>query len=57
MHTGKLYLIPSLLGEQLPEVVLPATIKNIIQRIDHFIVENEKSARHFIKKIDEYLTK
>ncbi len=49
--TGKLYLIPTTLGETEPLEVLPISIKQAIETIDHYIVENEKSARQFIKKI------
>ena len=48
---GKLYLIPTTLGVTEPLEVLPLTIKRAIEQIDHFIVENEKTARRFIKKI------
>ncbi len=48
---GNLYLIPTTLGDTEPLEVLPIAIKGAIERIDHYIVENEKSARHFIKKI------
>lgn len=48
---GKLYLIPSTLGDNDPLDVLPLTVKNIIEQTDTYIVENEKTARHFIKKI------
>lgn len=48
---GKLYLIPSTLGDNEPLEVLPISIKQAIERIDYYIVENEKTARHFIKKI------
>jgi 16S rRNA (cytidine1402-2'-O)-methyltransferase len=53
---GKLYLIPITLsnpGETtvVPEDVLPHTIKRTIDFIDHYIVENEKTARKFIKSI------
>jgi 16S rRNA (cytidine1402-2'-O)-methyltransferase len=48
---GKLYLIPTTLGNTEPLEVLPLTIKRTIEHIDHFIVENEKTARRFIKKI------
>lgn len=48
---GKLYLIPTTLGEMNPEDVLPHTIKRTIDFIDHYIVENEKTARRFIKSI------
>lgn len=49
--TGKLYLIPTTLGEMNPEDVLPQTIKRSIDFIDDYIVENEKTARRFIKSI------
>lgn len=48
---GKLYLIPSLMGEVAPLEVLPLSVKKVIDMTDHFIVENEKSARAFIKKV------
>ncbi|WP_455169849.1 SAM-dependent methyltransferase [Aegicerativicinus sediminis] len=48
---GKLYLIPTRLGDNPPLEVLPISIKKIIELVDDYIVENEKSARKFIKKI------
>ena len=48
---GKLYLIPTRLGDNPPLEVLPISIKKIIEDIDHYIVENEKTARRFIKRI------
>ena len=48
---GKVYLIPTTLGDSAPLEVLPISIKRTIENIDHYIVENEKSARHFIKKV------
>ena len=48
---GFLYLIPTTLGENEPLEVLPISIKRAIENIDHYIVENEKSARRFIKKV------
>ncbi|NGZ89572.1 SAM-dependent methyltransferase [Psychroflexus maritimus] len=48
---GKLYLIPSRLGEQPPLEILPLSIRKIINDINHYIVENEKVSRAFIKKI------
>jgi len=50
-NLGKLYLIPSTLGDIAPLEVLPISIKQAVEDIDFYIVENEKSARHFIKKI------
>lgn len=48
---GKLFLIPTTLGANEPLEVLPISVKKIVEEIDFFIVENEKSARRFIKKI------
>ena len=48
---GKLYLIPTTLGEMNPEDVLPQTVKRAIDFIDDYIVENEKTARKFIKSV------
>ena len=48
---GKLYLIPTRLGDNAPLEVLPISIKRIIEAVDDYIVENEKTARRFIKKI------
>jgi len=48
---GILYLIPTTLGDNEPLEVLPMSVKKIIEQVDHYIVENEKSARRFIKKI------
>ncbi len=49
--TGKLYLIPTTLGDNEPLEVLPLSVKQVIEKTSNFIVENEKSARRFIKKI------
>ena len=49
--SGKLYLIPTTLGESNPLDVLPIQVKYIIDRINTYIVENEKTTRRFIKQI------
>jgi 16S rRNA (cytidine1402-2'-O)-methyltransferase len=51
MEKGKLYLIPTRLGDNAPLEVLPISVKKIIELVNHYIVENEKTARNFIKKI------
>ncbi|AIG30002.1 SAM-dependent methyltransferase [Flavobacterium psychrophilum] len=48
---GKLYLIPTTLGEMNADDVLPQTIKRVIDFIDYYIVENEKTARKSIKMV------
>lgn len=49
--TGKLYLIPSLLGDVEPLEVLPMAVRKVIDMTTHYIVENEKTARAFIKRV------
>lgn len=44
-------MIPTTLGDNEPLEVLPISVKKVVEETDHFIVENEKSARRFIKKI------
>lgn len=44
-----LYLIPCGLGDSLPEEYLTSNTLGIIRKLKHFIVENEKSARAFLK--------
>lgn len=51
MSTAKVYLIPSLLGTSPHQRVLPDYNTGIIQSINTFVVENEKSARKFIKQV------
>ncbi|MFC5044641.1 SAM-dependent methyltransferase [Aquimarina hainanensis] len=48
---GTLYLIPTRLGDDVPLEVLPISIKKVLEQVNHYIVENEKPARRFIKKI------
>ncbi|MFV0419927.1 MAG: SAM-dependent methyltransferase [Dysgonomonas sp.] len=47
-----LFLIPVTLGETSIERVLPIYNKEIILQIKYFIVENIRSARRFLKKVD-----
>ncbi|BAO74234.1 SAM-dependent methyltransferase [Winogradskyella sp. PG-2] len=50
-NKGKLYLIPTRLGDNPPLEVLPISIKKIIEENNYYIVENEKTARRFIKRV------
>lgn len=52
MDKGKLYLIPTILGEGTQEATLPSTILKAIKEIDVFIVENLRTARRHIRKLD-----
>lgn len=47
-----LYLIPTTLGDTEIERVIPEYNRRIISAIKYFIVENVRSARRFLKKID-----
>ena len=49
-YLGKLYLIPTTLGEITTDEVLPATVKRTIDFVWDYIVENEKTARKLLKK-------
>lgn len=49
---ASLYLIPVTLGDTSIEQVLPPHNKEIILQIKHFIVENIRTARRFLKKVD-----
>jgi len=49
---GKLYLIPTTMGDCDPMDVLPQTVKRTIDLIDYYIVENDKTARKSIKEVN-----
>ena len=48
---GNLYLIPNTLGEDNFSYVLPEEVKSVIESLDYFIVENERTARAYIKRL------
>ena len=48
---GDLYLIPNTLGEDNFSFVLPDEVKSVIESLDYFIVENERTARAYIKRL------
>ncbi|WP_279165581.1 SAM-dependent methyltransferase [Phocaeicola coprophilus] len=47
-----LYLLPVTLGDTAIDKVLPAYNAGVIREIKHFIVEDVRSARRFLKKVD-----
>ncbi len=51
MNKGKLFLIPTTLGSNNLTEIFPPIIKETICNTDYYIVENQKSARKFIKII------
>ena len=46
----KLFLIPTTLGDTAIDHILPGIIHSIINSIDFYIVENERTARRFLLK-------
>jgi len=48
---GKLFLIPSFLGTDNPNEVFPAYNYEMVRNMKHFIVEDERTARRFLKKL------
>lgn len=51
MVNGTLYLIPVTLGGDNINQVLPPDVVSLAQKLEHFVVENEKSARQFLSLI------
>lgn len=47
--TGTLYLLPVWLGEQETQRVLPAYNLQVMDRLRHLVVENERTARRFLR--------
>ncbi|NJO92879.1 MAG: SAM-dependent methyltransferase, partial [Chloroflexia bacterium] len=47
---GKLYLIPTTLGESEINQVIPAFNTDLLNQINYFIVENIRTARRFLSK-------
>ncbi|MCM1291994.1 MAG: SAM-dependent methyltransferase [Bacteroides sp.] len=47
-----LYLLPVPLSDVAPELVMPAANIKVARRVRHFIVENVRSARRFLKRCD-----
>lgn len=50
MPSGKIYLIPSFLGENNPDII-PAQVKSIVENLTEFIVEDLRSARRYLRAI------
>lgn len=51
MSLGTLYLIPVTLGDDVIQKALPPDVVSITQKLDTFVVENEKTARRFLGAI------
>jgi len=49
---GTLFLIPNVIDEQALEASIPTYVQQLTLNLTHFIVENEKVSRRFLKKIN-----
>ncbi|NEW82084.1 MAG: SAM-dependent methyltransferase [Mariniphaga sp.] len=52
---GNLYLIPTTLGESDTARVIPSEVSSIVKGISYFIVENIRTARRYLRKMDPAL--
>lgn len=48
---GNLYLIPTILAEDTADKVISPQVKETVQQLTYFIVENLRTARRFVKSI------
>ena len=51
IRKGRLFLIPVPLGPVPADIVLPSAVQNRAKSLTHFIAENAKSARAFLKSL------
>lgn len=51
MNKSRLYLVPSPLGDNPPEEVIPAFVTQTIAGVRHFAVEEVRTARRYLSKI------
>jgi 16S rRNA (cytidine1402-2'-O)-methyltransferase len=51
--TGKIYLLPMLLGDTSVDLVIPHEVKKQIISLDTFFAENIKTTRRYLRRIDK----
>ncbi|MFM1910845.1 MAG: hypothetical protein RJB18_236 [Pseudomonadota bacterium] len=51
MALGTLYMVPVTLGDDNLSYVIPADVMTLVQGLEYFVVENEKSARRFLGSV------
>ena len=52
---GNLYLIPTTLGESDTARVIPSEVSAMVKGIRYFIVENVRTARRYLRKLDKHI--
>jgi 16S rRNA (cytidine1402-2'-O)-methyltransferase len=50
-NKGKLFLIPNVIAENTQDEVLPSHVLNSIRQIQHFLVEDVRTARRFLSSL------
>lgn len=50
MINGKLYLIPSPLGDNEPQEVIPSYVLDLLKNINHFVVEEFRTVRRYLSR-------
>lgn len=50
MSSGKLYLIPSPLGENDPAEVIPSYVLDLLKNINHYVVEEFRTVRRYLSR-------
>ena len=56
MNKGKLFLIPTVISEGTEDLVISPQIRDIISELDYFLVENVRTSRRYISKLNLGLT-
>src|SRR5688572_6401333 len=51
---GKLFLIPTVISENTQEAVIPASVRNALLNIQHFLAEDVRTARRYLSSLKIY---
>jgi 16S rRNA (cytidine1402-2'-O)-methyltransferase len=54
MNKGKLYLIPNVIADNTHNDVIPARVRNLLPGIQHFLVEDLRTARRYLSSLKIY---
>ncbi len=53
MEKGKILMLPMTLGDSSVDSVIPSEVQTLLKELKYFIVENIKTTRRYLKKIDK----
>lgn len=54
MTKGKLFLIPTIIAEETQHAVIPVSVIEALKQIDHFLVEDIRTARRYLSSLKIY---